>query len=343
MQKKTVRIIAAFLVAMFVLVSLAAILPSALADTLKGRINASDVNLRKGPGTGYGRVAVLREGDEVSISGEDSGWYEVSAGRRSGYVRSDFVSLGAQAQKELNAGTVELQTRLKELGYYAGDVDGDYGVRTAAAVKCFQYASGLEADGKAGENTLAALAAAGRTDSCAASVARNGPVILAEWFNAMKADFPKYEGVPCVDVATGESFTLRCFSKGNHADVEPLTREDTETLYRINGNRWSWTPRALWVYVNGEVYAAAINVMPHGPDTLPDNGMSGQICMHFYCSRQHNTGAENRNLQAAVLRAFEKGEQAPELSTLQTGEEPLEEPAEPEEEVIPEEIPEDED
>ncbi len=50
-----------------------------------------------------------------------------------------------------------LQKRLKELGYYSGSVDGDFGEATEKAVKEFQKANGLTADGKAGEKTLSKL------------------------------------------------------------------------------------------------------------------------------------------------------------------------------------------
>jgi zinc D-Ala-D-Ala carboxypeptidase len=50
-----------------------------------------------------------------------------------------------------------LQTRLKELGYYAGEVDGQYGQGTATAVKLFQSQHGLTADGLAGTETLGDL------------------------------------------------------------------------------------------------------------------------------------------------------------------------------------------
>ena len=51
----------------------------------------------------------------------------------------------------------ELQQRLKDLGYYTGTVDGDFGTGTENAVRAFQKANGLTQDGKAGKNTLAKL------------------------------------------------------------------------------------------------------------------------------------------------------------------------------------------
>ena len=52
---------------------------------------------------------------------------------------------------------VEIQTRLKNWGYYDGAVDGIFGSGTERAVKYFQRTNGLSADGQVGDLTLAAL------------------------------------------------------------------------------------------------------------------------------------------------------------------------------------------
>lgn len=51
----------------------------------------------------------------------------------------------------------KLQNRLKELKYYNGVVDGDYGAGTTSAVKAFQANNNLTADGIAGPRTLEAI------------------------------------------------------------------------------------------------------------------------------------------------------------------------------------------
>lgn len=52
---------------------------------------------------------------------------------------------------------IEIQTRLKNWGYYNGNVDGIYGYQTYTAVKYFQRKNGLNPDGIVGDRTLAAL------------------------------------------------------------------------------------------------------------------------------------------------------------------------------------------
>lgn len=65
----------------------------------------------------------------------------------------------AVTYKKGSSGAVvsQIQTKLKNWGYYTGDVDGIYGSATERAVRAFQRKNGLTADGKAGAQTLEAL------------------------------------------------------------------------------------------------------------------------------------------------------------------------------------------
>jgi N-acetylmuramoyl-L-alanine amidase len=51
----------------------------------------------------------------------------------------------------------ELQTRLNNLGFYVGEVDGIYGLKTERGVIRFQQSRGLRIDGIAGPQTIRAL------------------------------------------------------------------------------------------------------------------------------------------------------------------------------------------
>mgnify|MGYP001036197786 FL=1 len=52
---------------------------------------------------------------------------------------------------------IALQERLTALGYYQGELDGQFGRATQDAISRFQGQNGLEADGMAGSLTLARL------------------------------------------------------------------------------------------------------------------------------------------------------------------------------------------
>ena len=58
-----------------------------------------------------------------------------------------------------------IQTKLKNWGYYEGQIDGIFGSETKKAVIAFQKKNGLTADGIAGKNTLAAMGIYGADDT----------------------------------------------------------------------------------------------------------------------------------------------------------------------------------
>ena len=76
--------------------------------------------------------------------------------RAAGYVEQDTpepaMGTGSRGDK-----VIQLQERLKDLGYYEGEVDGQFGSGTQDAVIAFQKKNGLDADGYAGPETQRVL------------------------------------------------------------------------------------------------------------------------------------------------------------------------------------------
>ena len=77
-------------------------------------------------------------------------------------VRGKDVTAEATAEPALHNGSQGekvkmLQEKLQALGYYEGEVDGQFGPGTRDAVIAFQKKNGLDADGLAGEETQQAL------------------------------------------------------------------------------------------------------------------------------------------------------------------------------------------
>ncbi|MEE1043173.1 MAG: spore cortex-lytic enzyme [Clostridia bacterium] len=66
---------------------------------------------------------------------------------------SDVLSKKGSTGNEV----IQIQKKLKNWGYYNGDIDGIYGSKTKTAVEKFQRKNGLKVDGIAGTNTLNAM------------------------------------------------------------------------------------------------------------------------------------------------------------------------------------------
>lgn len=81
-----------------------------------------------------------------------------------GYSRAALSYYGSSGQEVIN-----IQSRLKNWGYYKGSVDGKYGYQTYKAVRLFQYKNGLKVDGVAGPETLSALGLPTGTKSTASA------------------------------------------------------------------------------------------------------------------------------------------------------------------------------
>ena len=110
-----------------------------------------------------------------------------------------IIALAQRASAELykkgSGGAVvsEIQTRLKNWGYYNGDVDGVYGSQTEKAVRWFQQKNGLNVDGQVGDQTLAAL---GMSVSGASSggIGSSGSLDLLARLISAEARGEPYEG-----------------------------------------------------------------------------------------------------------------------------------------------------
>ncbi len=106
-----------------------------------------------------------------------------------------------------------------------------------------------------------------------------------------------------IDVKTGLSFYVRRCGGYLHADSEPLARKDVEIMKRVYGGTWSWERRAVIVEVAGKRIAASINGMPHGGQTIYNNGFNGHFCIHFLGSRVHASGQIDSTHQMMVRLA----------------------------------------
>ena len=126
----------------------------------------SSVNLRKSASTSSQRLLTVPKGAEISVLAITGDFLNIKYKSYTGYIVAEYayvpaqyapgkaLSTDADAQQHyayLQTGSTGknvfvLQEALKELGFYAGAVDGSFGANTAAAVKAFQKKNGVRQD-----------------------------------------------------------------------------------------------------------------------------------------------------------------------------------------------------
>ena len=144
-----------------ILALLLCLIPCCAALAKSGKVTASALNIRKSANSDSDVVGTLREGDSVTIKDTSGSWYKISAGSKTGYVYKKYIKItdsssdskkksenksdtktankdGTCEPGDTGEGVKKVQRKLKNLGYYDGSIDGDYGSGTKAAVKRFQ-------------------------------------------------------------------------------------------------------------------------------------------------------------------------------------------------------------
>lgn len=290
-----------------------------------GKILLDDVKMRSKPATNASIVTQLKKGTVVEVSEKIENWFKVSAGKNKGYVRADYIELDVKqaefkAYNTLKMGmsgkeVSSLQNALKELEYYKAEINGNYGAFTRDAVKAFQNANGLLADGLATPETQELLYSGSAAPAPQNTDASGGTVAL-DWFGVVESIFPIGAVAEVIDVRTGTSCKIQRVSGVLHADIETLTAKDTEALLEACSGEWSKEIRPVIVKIDGYDIAAALRPYPAGSAATLDNGMDGPMCLHFKGSKLADSRRVSPRFQAAVAEAVkyipEKKESTPE-------------------------------
>ncbi len=129
-------------------------------------------------------------------------------------------------------------------------------------------------------------------------------VVKMNWFNGGNNVLRKGAYGYIYDIDTGISLRIKRMGGHNHADVEPATASDTAKLLKIARGRFSWTSHAVILKVGSKYVACAINTLPHGDQTIRNNGYNGQFCLHMSGSLCHGSGKLNASHQYSITRAY---------------------------------------
>lgn len=185
----------------------------------------------------------------------------------------------------------QLQNALKQLGYTVNPTeDKVFDYTTMWAVQCFQRRNGLKDDGVAGSDTQAKLyggQAIGADTTLSSTVVKGKApggknLELLHWYDDIKAYLRQNPIFTVYEPSSKKTWKMKLLSAGAHADSEPLTQEDTDTMYAVWGNEWSWDEKPVYIQLaNGTWCIASMPNMPHLSGNISNNGFDGHTCVHF--------------------------------------------------------------
>ena len=186
----------------------------------------------------------------------------------------------------------ELQERLRELGYYSGDVDGQYGGGTRTAVQAFQSQHGLDADGIAGESTLNLLYSAGAqrfvatptpspTPETAAMLTSGSQGEQVKKLQQRLADLGFYTGKVDGDYGKGTRQAVTVFQSQHGLDADGIAGEKTlKLLYSDQAKKVVITPTPEAIQVlSGNLPLLVNKEHPIDASFVP----AGLVDMSKYC------------------------------------------------------------
>jgi len=130
---------------------------------------------------------------------------------------------------------------------------------------------------------------------------------LLNWWTEAQYVVPIGKVFTVVDFRTGRRWQMKRTIGANHADVEPLTANDTAIMKSVWGGNWSWITRPVIVEVDGRRLAASASAMPHDIQYITNNNFNGHSDLYFSKSTRHVDGnADPKHEESVQIAAGKK-------------------------------------
>lgn len=183
----------------------------------------------------------------------------------------------------------QMQQRLKDLGFYHGETDGQFGKGTESAVKAFQFQHGLTDDGIAGEQTLNVLFSVQAQSFVPTPTPSPTPAMLSSGSSGDEVkrmqqrlkDLGFYEGEIDGDFGKGTKNAVMLFQKQHNLSADGIAGSMTLTkLYSDEAHRIVVTPTPETIQVMAGAMPLLVNKEnPIDTDFVP----ADLVNMSNYC------------------------------------------------------------
>ena len=266
----------------------ATLLPTgALATSAK--VNSGSARLYSSDSTSASSVA-LEKGLSATVKSVSGDWAKVSIKGVTGYVPVKYLNTSSRttvytsksthvyksASSSSDKVSVEANTKLYVVG-----VSGDYlRVQNSSGSKTGYVPS---SDVSRSKSSLVKKSVSGSSSSW------KSKVVKLNWYDGGSSVLDTGDYGYIYDIDSGVTVKIKRMGGHSHADCEPATAADTAKLKKIAGGSFSWDCIPVILHAGGKYVACSINTMPHGDQTISDNGYDGQFCLHMVGSKTHGS------------------------------------------------------
>ena len=275
-------------------------LPGALAST-GAKVNSASARLYSSDSSSSNSVP-LEKGTSVSIKDVSGSWAKVSVKGVTGYVPVKYLNTSSRYTAYTNKSTYV---------YRSASSSSD---KVSVGANTKLYVVGVSGDflrvqNSSGSRTgYVAASAVSRSKTATATSAKKtswkSKVVKLNWYDGGSGVLDTGDYGYIYDISSGATVHIKRMGGHNHADCEPATASDTAKLKKIAGGSFSWDCIPVILHAGGKYVACSINTMPHGDQTITNNGYDGQFCLHMVGSKTHGTDSVNEDHQNTINKAY---------------------------------------
>ncbi len=310
MLRRLQRILCAAMIAVLLL---SAATP-AMAKSMTAKVSSSSAKVYKKASSASASVK-LSKGTKVTVTAVKGSWARVKLNGKTGYMPKKYLTAasgsGSETKVQKTAAYVSKKTYVyRSASSSASRRSVSPNTKVYVVGRSGSYCKVQNASGSATGYVKTSCLSRRKVSSGSGSLQKKSGsswrsrVVKLDWFSEGKYVLKKGGYGYIYDIDTGIALRIKRMGGHYHADVEPASAADTSKLLRVARGRFSWKSHAVILKAGGKYVASAINTLPHGDQTIRNNGYDGQFCLHTSGSWTHASSKENASHQAAIDRAY---------------------------------------